>query len=69
MEVGGKKVMANKKYKVARWASVTEGAEGPAIWDVMSDYLGAMKNVKVKHLDMPKIKNVKGNPGIADELT
>lgn len=69
MELGGKKIMANKKYKVARWASVSEGAEGPAIWDVLSDYLGAMKHVKIKHLDMPKIKNVKGNPGIADELT
>jgi sulfur-oxidizing protein SoxB len=69
MEVAGKKIMPNKKYKVAGWASVQKDVKGPAIWDVVSGYLRTMKHVNVKHLDMPKIKNVKGNPGIADELT
>jgi sulfur-oxidizing protein SoxB len=69
MEIKGKKVQANKKYNVARWASVQEDAEGPPVWDVVSDYLGAMKHVKVDHIDMPRIKNVKGNPGISDTFT
>lgn len=69
MELGGKKIKAGKQYKVARWASVAKDAKGPAVWDVVADYLRAMKHVRVKHLNMPKIVNVKGNPGIADELT
>ena len=69
MELNGKKVVANKKYKVARWASVGKDVKGPPIWDVVGNYLRAMKHVKVNNLNMPKIKNVKGNPGIADELT
>ena len=69
MEVKGKKIQASKKYKVASWASMNKDADGKPMWDVVSDYLQTMKHVKVKHLNMPKIKNVKGNPGIADELT
>jgi sulfur-oxidizing protein SoxB len=69
MELRGKKIKANKKYKVARWASVAKDAQGPAVWDVVADYLRGMKHVKIKHLNMPKIVNVKGNPGIADELS
>jgi sulfur-oxidizing protein SoxB len=69
MELHGKKIKAGKQYKVARWASVAKDAKGPAVWDVVADYLRAMKHAKVKHLNVPKIDNVKGNPGIADELT
>ena len=69
MEVKGKKIQANKKYKVASWASMSQEADGKPMWDVVSEYLQEMKTVKVNHLNMPKIKNVKGNPGIADELT
>ncbi len=35
----GEKVDASKTYVVAGWASVNEGTEGPAIWDVVGDYL------------------------------
>ena len=35
----GERVDPNKTYVVAGWASVNEGTEGPAIWDVVSDYL------------------------------
>ena len=69
MEVKGKKIQANKKYKVASWASMSKEANGKPMWDVVAEYLQDMKTVKVTHLNMPKIKNVKGNPGIADELT
>ncbi len=69
MEINGKKIRASKIYKVASWASVAEDVEGKPMWDVVSEYLQDMKHVTVKHLNMPKIKNVKGNPGIADELT
>ncbi|MCK5750221.1 MAG: thiosulfohydrolase SoxB, partial [Oricola sp.] len=35
----GEAVDPNKEYAVAGWASVNEGTEGPAIWDVVEDYL------------------------------
>lgn len=68
MTLKGKPLDAKKQYKVAGWASMTE-SKGTPIWDVVSEYLQDMKHVKINHLNMPKIKNVKGNPGIADELT
>jgi sulfur-oxidizing protein SoxB len=68
MELKGKAIEAKKKYKVARWASMAK-VEGPPIWDVVSDHLRDLKHVKVDKLNAPKIINVKGNPGIAEELT
>lgn len=35
----GEKVDPGKTYVVAGWASVNEGTQGPAIWDVVEDYL------------------------------
>lgn len=35
----GEKIDPAKTYIVAGWASVNEGTQGPAIWDVVSDYL------------------------------
>jgi len=44
----GEKVDPTKTYVVAGWASVNEGTEGPAIWDVVSDYLKKKQTVSVK---------------------
>ncbi|WP_421858798.1 thiosulfohydrolase SoxB [Oricola sp.] len=35
----GEAVAPEKEYSVAGWASVNEGTEGPAIWDVVEGYL------------------------------
>ena len=60
----GTRVEANKKYKVAGWATVGSQAPGRPIWDVVADYLGDIKEAKVNKLNTPVLKNVKGNPGI-----
>lgn len=44
----GEKIDATKTYVVAGWASVNEGTEGPAIWDVISNYLQRVKAVKLE---------------------
>lgn len=62
----GTRVEANKNYMVAGWATVNSKAPGAPIWDVVSDYLGLYKVARIKKLNTPKLKNVKGNPGIAD---
>ena len=65
MKLGGKALDATKKYKVAGWAPVAEGATGEPIWDVMAAYLRDTKTVKPKKLNLPELVGMKGNPGIA----
>jgi sulfur-oxidizing protein SoxB len=51
----GSPIEASKDYTVAGWASVNEGTEGPAIWDVVCDYLRAKKSVNVQPRDQVKL--------------
>ena len=57
---------ATKKYKVAGWATVGSQSPGKPIWDVVSEYLKAEKQVQIKKLNQPKLKNVKNNLGFSD---
>ncbi len=62
----GTPIEPTKKYKVAGWATVGSQSPGRPIWDVVADYLRDVKVTKVGKLNTPKLKNVEGNPGIAD---
>jgi sulfur-oxidizing protein SoxB len=44
----GKPIDPAKTYVVSGWASVNEGTEGPAIWDVVESYLKRMGTVTVE---------------------
>jgi sulfur-oxidizing protein SoxB len=63
--INGKPMDANKKYKVAGWASVNEGVTGTPIWDVVADYLRTKKVIRGTKLYRPKIVGMEGNPGLA----
>ncbi len=68
MELGGKAIDADKKYKVAGWAPVSDDAKaagGEAIWDVIERYLRDQKTIKPPRLNLPKLAGVSGDPGIA----
>jgi len=65
MRLGGKLIEPDKKYKVAGWAPVAEGASGEPIWDVVARYLRAKKTVRPVILNEPRLVGVEGNPGIA----
>ena len=68
MTLKGKAIEANKTYKVAGWAPVAEAAKdagGEPIWDLVARNLRAKKTVKTPDLNLPKLKNVDGNPGMA----
>ena len=65
MILKGRPVDAAKKYKVAGWAPVAEGASGEPIWDLMAAYLRDRKTIKPKRLNLPKLIGMKGNAGIA----
>ena len=47
-----------RSYVVAGWASVNEGVEGPAIYDLMEDYLGKQGTVTVERNDAVKVVGI-----------
>jgi sulfur-oxidizing protein SoxB len=65
MRLAGKPIEADRKYKVAGWAPVAEGAAGEPVWDVVAGYLRAKKVVRPVKLNLPRLTGVKGNPGMA----
>ncbi len=64
MMLNGKAVDPNKKYKVAGWAPVGEGATGAPIWEVVAEYLRDVKVVKQVKLNQPKVIGMGNNPGM-----
>ncbi|MFT4098139.1 MAG: thiosulfohydrolase SoxB [Rhodoblastus sp.] len=68
MALNGKPVEADKTYKVAGWAPVAEAARdagGEPIWELVARNLRAKKTIRPPVLNMPTLKNVEGNPGMA----
>ncbi len=68
MSLQGKPIDAAKRYKVAGWAPVSEEARnagGEPIWDLMAKYLREKKTIKPLALNLPRLKGMDGNPGIA----
>ena len=65
MRLAGKPIEADRKYKVAGWAPVAEGASGEPIWDLVAGYLRSKKVIKAVKLNLPRIKGMDNNPGIA----
>jgi sulfur-oxidizing protein SoxB len=65
MRLGGKPLDPDKKYKVAGWAPVAEGAEGEPIWEVVSGWLRSKKTIPPRKPNVPQLEGVAGNPGIA----
>ena len=62
----GEPVEAEKSYKVAGWATVNAQSPGPPIWEVVAQYLRD-RGAGISKLDTPRLVNVAGNPGIADD--
>ena len=68
MDLAGKPIDADKSYKVAGWAPVSEEARkagGEPIWDLVERHLVREKTIRARPLNRPEIVGVKGNPGIA----
>ena len=65
LRIGGKPLEASRTYKVAGWASVQENPQGPAVWDLVTQYLREHKTIKPLTLEVPAIKGMTGNPGLA----
>ncbi len=65
MVLKGKALEADKKYKVAGWAPVAEGATGEPVWEVMAAYLRDKKTIAPKTLNLPALVGMNGNAGMA----
>ncbi len=68
MELNGQPIAADKTYKVAGWAPVSEDARavgGEPIWDLVARYLRAQKTIPPRTLNLPVIEGMQGNPGIS----
>ena len=67
MRLEGKLLDAEKIYKVAGWAPVSEAARdkgGEPIWDLVARHLRSEKIIKASIPSIPILKGVAGNPGI-----
>jgi sulfur-oxidizing protein SoxB len=51
----GQPIDPGKDYVVAGWASVSEGTEGPPIWDVIAEHLETTKVVAPRETDAVKV--------------
>jgi sulfur-oxidizing protein SoxB len=65
MRLNGQPLDPNRKYKVAGWAPVGEGAQGEPIWEVVARWLREKKTVAPRQLNTPRLIGVAGNPGLA----
>ena len=65
MRLKGEPISADRRYTVAGWAPVAEGAKGEPIWDVVETYLKDRKIISPPRLNAPRIVGLKGNRGIA----
>jgi len=65
MRIRGVPMEAGKRYKVASWAPVAEGAAGEPVWEVVARYLRSKRIVAARRVNQPKVRGVKDNPGIS----
>jgi sulfur-oxidizing protein SoxB len=54
MRLGGRLIDAGRRYKVAGWAPVAEGANGEPVWDVAARYLRAKRTVPPLKPNVPQ---------------
>jgi len=60
----GKRLEANKSYKVAGWSTVGSKSPGEPVWETCETYLQNVKHIANLKVDTPDIVGIKGNPGI-----
>ena len=68
MTLKGAPIEAEKTYKVAGWAPVSEAARdagGEPVWELVARFLRAKKSIAAPKLNLPQLKNINGNTGIA----
>ncbi len=67
MRLGDRLIDANKNYRVAGWAPVSEQARqgNKPIWEHLEPWLQNQKTVNVTSINTPRLIGVTNNPGVA----
>jgi sulfur-oxidizing protein SoxB len=65
MRIGQTPMDAAKRYKVAGWAPVREGATGEAVWDLVTRHLRATRSIPPLAAYRPRLIGFAGNPGFS----
>ena len=65
LRIEGKPLEADKRYKVAGWAPVAEGASGAPVWELIERYLKDRKTIAPRSPSLPRLIGVEHNPGLA----
>ncbi len=58
LRLNGRPIAADKTYRIAGWAPVSEEARdvgGPPVWDVVESYLRSRKIIKPPKLNLPRL--------------
>jgi sulfur-oxidizing protein SoxB len=66
LRLNGTMLDADKRYKVAGWAPVSDESRsvgGEPVWELVARYLKAQKTVAARAPDLPRLIGVAGNPG------
>jgi sulfur-oxidizing protein SoxB len=69
MTFEGKPIDAQRRYKVASWAPVAEGASGPPVWDIVASYLRDKKVVSPSPLNRPRLIGVGDDAGVSKDAS
>lgn len=68
LALGDTPLRADRKYRVAGWASVAPDVQGEAVWDVVARDLRDRKLIDPPRINRPRLIGVSGNPGLADDV-
>jgi sulfur-oxidizing protein SoxB len=53
----GELIVPGKAYVVAGWASVTEGVEGPPVWDLVMQHIQRQQTIRVERAPLVRVVN------------
>jgi sulfur-oxidizing protein SoxB len=65
MRLRGELIDANRKYRVAGWASVSPQAQGEPVWQVVESWLRERRRIAPIQPAIPRLLGVPDDPGIA----
>ena len=68
MSLNGKPIEAKKRYRIASWAPVAEGASGEPVWEVVAQYVRSRKVIRPPRLNRPRLAGVARDPGLAGDM-